>query len=162
MSMPGDNQSSDDGDFNIDPQKTVTFAEMLQEFIYIVKKKQYAEEKVKSLENTLNRNVTSNKKFDKASKEWNSLTLQGRVSYIDDRYQRIFMEQSYLTFKIDVSETDITNQIYKIGDVLMVVGRIKMFKEDSEDDGMITRGDILVEPYKIISISNGDDIVLPD
>lgn len=129
--------------------------EFLDEYTELSNKVKNLESYKEHLTKIIDELRTSDTNFERASKEWNSVTLMGRVQYSSRNV--MYIEQRIVRFMIDMQGLEST---YKPGDVVMIIGTIKTFRPDDPEDGDHW-SEINVIPSKIVLVSARDDIELP-
>ena len=131
-------------------EETLTMSELLQEFIAYARKNEDLKKQLEFTNIQLGHamdTINSTEVFHKASKDWNSFTIMAPVYFSDE--EGLQLQQFNLNYYIDYPSSD---KLFKIGDVLLVVGRIRAYREDDRSEGI--NNAIMIKADRITIISS--------
>ena len=127
-------------------EENLTISEILHEFVLQTVKSQKLQKDLDFANERWHHSRDATEAFEKASKDWNSFTMMARVTYSDKEGLRL--DQFNLHFYVDLEDSD---KLYSPGDVLLVVGRIRSYREDDSGEGI--HNAIMIEADRITLIS---------
>jgi hypothetical protein len=127
-------------------EESLTISEILHEFVLMSSKNEDLKKQLALTNERLTHERDATEAFSKASKDWNSFTMMARVTYSTD--DGLELDQFNLHFYIDLVDAD---KNYSPGDVLLIVGRIRSYREDDPGEGI--HNAIMIEADRITLIS---------